>query len=210
MKRLVLSSGTVVLSMQALIKTYYYGQNRKQFNFDTLNSDKETNIIKYPTFSSKLLLSLIKNFFLDIMIQYIGDIGIKYYTKYGVLNKDIHILTSSAKILGSELSDETLRLCRTLCAGNGYLHINGFGSKFNDIDIYKTFEGDNTLLRQEIAGYSIELFAKRNNLNGSSFNNLLFLFRRKLQDIRLSLSYIDINNIYDIISMYHNVKNIYV
>lgn len=82
----------------------------------------------------------------------------------------MHILTSTIKILGSELADHTLRMCRTLCAGNGYLYCNTFGSKFNDIDIYKTFEGDNTLLRLEIAGYALETFVHHNNVNETLYH----------------------------------------
>jgi len=190
--RLVLSSGAAALSMQALMKTYHYGQIRKQFNFNTLKSNQETAIIRYPTFFSGLFLAMIKSYFLSIMINIVGQLGVKYYAQYNVLNKDIHILTSTVKILGSELADNTLRLCRTLCAGNGYLHINGFGSKFNDVDIYKTFEGDNTLLRLEVAGHAIETFVKHHNLNGSSLSNVSFFIRQKSQDLMWAFRHINV------------------
>lgn len=198
--RLVLSSGCTVLSMQALMKTYHYGQIRKQFNFNTLKSDEETAIIRYPTFFSGLFLAMIKSYFLNLMISYVGEIGVKYYAQHGMLTKNIHILTSAVKILGSELADNTLRMCRSLCAGNGYIHINGFGSKFNDVDIYKTFEGDNTLLRLEVAGYALETFVKNNNLNGSSLSNISFFIRQKLQDLTWAFRHLNIKTIDGMIS----------
>ena len=190
--RLVLSSGAVAVSMQALLKTYHYGQIRRQFNFNTLKYENETPVIMYPTFFSGLFLSMVKSRFLNLIINYVREIGMEYYFEHGVLNKDIHILTSAIKILGSELSDNTLRMCRTLCAGNGYLYSNGFGSKFNDIDIYKTFEGDNTLLRLEVAGYAIEKFITQNNIKDSTFSKISYFIRQKSKDIMFAFRDINI------------------
>lgn len=193
--RLILSSGCVALSMQALVKTYHYSRIRKQFNFDTLKGETETEIIRYPTFFSGLFLQITKSYLLNFFIHHVKDMATKYYIENGFINKQIHILTSSVKIFGSELADESIRLCRKLCAGNGFLHKNSFGSKFNDVDIYKTFEGDNTLLRLEVAAYAIETFAKRNKITGSYSSSILFYIKRKLENLMYSFENLNVRNI---------------
>ena len=205
--RLVLSSGCAAVSMHALIKTYNYGLIRKQFNFSSLKDKEETAIIRYPTYFSGILLNMVKTYFLDLIINHVSEIGMKHYSEHGVLNKDIHILTSTIKILGSELADNTLRMCRTLCAANGYLHSNDFGSKFNDIDIYKTFEGDNTLLRLEIAGYALLKFFSRNNIKDSFLSKLSYFIRQKSKDISFMVRNINIRTMQGMIEMLQHCED---
>lgn len=154
--RIVLASGANIIGVQALLKAYNYGKIRKQFNYSSLNYNEETAIINYPTYNVPLFENLCKMYCQRLFIDKVEMEAFNYYQEHKILNKKLHILTSIAKVISSESADECLRLGRRLCAGNGYKYENNFGNRYNDIDIYKTFEGDNTVLRIEIGGWALE------------------------------------------------------
>jgi acyl-CoA oxidase len=40
--------------------------------------------------------------------------------------------------------------CRECCGGQGFLAANKIGSMKTDMDVYVTFEGDNTVMMQQV------------------------------------------------------------
>lgn len=60
-----------------------------------------------------------------------GDAGLKAYTTAYTAN--------------------ALSVCRESCGGHGYAAINRFGGWRSDHDIFQTFEGDNTVLLQQVS-----------------------------------------------------------
>jgi acyl-CoA oxidase len=72
-----------------------------------------------------------------------------------------------------------LQVCRESCGGQGYAAYNRFCHLRNDHDIYQTFEGDNTVLMQQVAKDLLTQYKKQ--FDGKPFSGtnqplpLLFL-----------------------------------
>ncbi|MED6122549.1 Acyl-coenzyme A oxidase 2, peroxisomal [Stylosanthes scabra] len=69
-----------------------------------------------------------------------------------VLIADVHALSAGLKSYITSYTAKSLSTCREACGGHGYAAVNRFGSLRNDHDIFQTFEGDNTVLLQQVAG----------------------------------------------------------
>lgn len=68
---------------------------------------------------------------------------------------DVHALSAGLKAYVTSYTAKSLSICREACGGHGYAAVNRFGSLRNDHDIFQTFEGDNTVLLQQVANNPI-------------------------------------------------------
>ena len=63
---------------------------------------------------------------------------------------DVHALSAGLKAYITSYTAKSLSICREACGGHGYAAVNRFGILRNDHDIFQTFEGDNTVLLQQV------------------------------------------------------------
>jgi hypothetical protein len=63
---------------------------------------------------------------------------------------DVHALSAGLKAYITSYTARALNTCRESCGGHGYAAVNRFGGLRNDHDIFQTFEGDNTVLLQQV------------------------------------------------------------
>ncbi len=64
--------------------------------------------------------------------------------------KTIHVVSSGLKAGATWHRVEILQACRECCGGQGFLAANKIGPMKNDMDVDVTFEGDNTVMMQQV------------------------------------------------------------
>lgn len=74
--------------------------------------------------------------------------------------EEVHALSAGLKALTTAFTAGALSVCRESCGGHGYAAVNRLGALRSDHDIFQTFEGDNTVLLQQVgwgpgAGYLV-------------------------------------------------------
>nr|GLL19439.1 acyl-coenzyme A oxidase 2, peroxisomal-like [Ipomoea trifida] len=74
---------------------------------------------------------------------------------------DVHALSAGLKAYVTSYTAKSLNTCREACGGHGYATVNQFGSLRNDHDIFQTFEGDNTVLLQQLAGFLLKQYGEK-------------------------------------------------
>ena len=74
--------------------------------------------------------------------------------------QDLETLAAALKPLSTWHALDTLQECREACGGAGFLIENRFASLRADLDVYATFEGDNTVLLQLVAKRLLADYAK--------------------------------------------------
>ncbi|CAI5461813.1 unnamed protein product [Closterium sp. Yama58-4] len=72
-------------------------------------------------------------------------------TKDEALVSEVHVLSAGLKAYVTSYTQAAISTCREACGGHGYAAVNRFGRMRNDHDIFQTFEGDNTVLLQQVA-----------------------------------------------------------
>ncbi|EPS69661.1 hypothetical protein M569_05102, partial [Genlisea aurea] len=74
---------------------------------------------------------------------------------------DVHALSAGLKSYVTSYTARSISVCREACGGHGYAAVNRFGNLRNDHDIFQTFEGDNTVLLQQVAGYLLKQYQEK-------------------------------------------------
>ncbi|XP_021752742.1 acyl-coenzyme A oxidase 2, peroxisomal-like [Chenopodium quinoa] len=74
---------------------------------------------------------------------------------------EVHALSAGLKAYVTSFTAKSISICREACGGHGYAAVNRFGSLRNDHDIFQTFEGDNTVLLQQVAGDLLKRYQEK-------------------------------------------------
>ncbi|MBA0618484.1 hypothetical protein Godav_027823 [Gossypium davidsonii] len=111
----------------------------------------EVSILDYQSQQHKLMPMLASTYAFHFATQYLVE-------KYSEMKKthdeqlvgDVHALSAGLKSYVTSFTAKSLSTCREACGGHGYAAVNRFGTLRNDHDIFQTFEGDNTVLLQQV------------------------------------------------------------
>ncbi|KAE8696238.1 Acyl-coenzyme A oxidase 2, peroxisomal [Hibiscus syriacus] len=112
----------------------------------------EVSILDYQSQQHKLMPMLASTYAFHFATEYLVE-------KYSEMKKmhdeqlvaDVHALSAGLKAYVTSYTAKSLCTCREACGGHGYAAVNRIGSLRNDHDIFQTFEGDNTVLLQQVA-----------------------------------------------------------
>jgi acyl-CoA oxidase len=147
--RVGLAYGSVGVLKAAATIAIRYSLIRQQFGPP---NQPEISILDYQSQQQKLMPLLSCAYAFHFATEYLVE-------KYGEMKKthddeviaDVHALSAGLKAYITSYTARALNTCRESCGGHGYAAVNRFGGLRNDHDIFQTFEGDNTVLLQQVA-----------------------------------------------------------
>ncbi|XP_050368003.1 acyl-coenzyme A oxidase 2, peroxisomal [Argentina anserina] len=122
----------------------------------------EVSILDYQSQQHKLMPMLASTYAFHFATLHLVE-------KYSEMKKthdeqlvaDVHSLSAGLKAYVTSYTAKSLSICRESCGGHGYAAVNRFGSLRNDHDIFQTFEGDNTVLLQQVAGDLLKQYKEK-------------------------------------------------
>lgn len=176
--RVTLAAAATSISKNALTVALRYGEQRRQFGAE---GAPEQSILDYQTHQRRLLPRLASTLALNFAFQ---DLSLRCVDSLD--NEDgrrrIEALAAGLKAWGTWHAFDTVQQCRECCGGQGYLAANRFGSMRDDLDVFLTFEGDNTVLMQLVAKSLLTDF--RHQFSEMGFVGLLqYLSRRATEAV---------------------------
>lgn len=159
--RVSLDGAAVAASKVALTAAIQYATERRQFNASS-HTDEEV-LLDYQRHQKRLFTRLATTyaagFAHEQLLQKFDDVfsGVHDTDED---RQDLETLAAALKPLSTWHALDTLQECREACGGAGFLIENRFASLRADLDVYATFEGDNTVLLQLVAKRLLADYAK--------------------------------------------------
>jgi len=159
----------------ALTIAIKHALERRQFN-DSIKIQEDL-LMDYPTHQLRLTPAVAKAYVYDIALQHI----MKVYSDETIIDKrEVETQVAGLKSIITWYANDTIQECREACGGKGYLIENRIPDLKGDVDIFTTFEGDNTVLLQLAAKGVLSDFKAEFNSNG--FVSVLKLLSTQLSD----------------------------
>ncbi len=159
--RVSLDGAAVTASKLALKTAIQYATERRQFNASSA-TDEEV-LLDYQRHQRRLFTRLATTyaagFASEQLLEKFDDV-FSGKTDTDEDRQDLETLAAALKPLSTWHALDTLQECREACGGAGFLIENRFASLRADLDVYATFEGDNTVLLQLVAKRLLADYAK--------------------------------------------------
>ncbi|MET4098443.1 acyl-CoA oxidase [Agrococcus sp. UYP10] len=160
--RVSLDGAAVIAQQAALAIAIRYGAERRQFN---ASSDvQEEVLLDYRRHQRRLFTRLAKAYAQTyahaiLLTQFDGVFSGRTDTPEE--REDLETLAAGLKSLSTWQALDTLQEAREACGGAGFLGENRLVQLRADLDVYATFEGDNTVLLQLVGKRLLGDFAKQ-------------------------------------------------
>lgn len=124
----------------------------------------QTPIIEYITQQRRIIPALATTYAMHVSMLKCKALGL---IKNGDNNtaKRVHVLSSGLKAAATWHRIRILQDCRECCGGMGFLAANKIGPMLNDMNVDVTFEGDNTVMMQQVAKSLIDAYSRRSRNN---------------------------------------------
>eukprot|EP00698_Gefionella_okellyi_P014564 TRINITY_DN4037_c0_g1_i3.p2 TRINITY_DN4037_c0_g1~~TRINITY_DN4037_c0_g1_i3.p2 ORF type:complete len:571 (+),score=127.89 TRINITY_DN4037_c0_g1_i3:352-2064(+) len=145
--RVMIALGAVALSKVGLYIAIKYGLQRRQFEDGT---GKETLILDYITMQRRLYPRLADTYAYNFALNWLKVLYAKPNQTADEV-KTVHIMASGLKALATWHRSDTLQHARECCGGQGFSSYNRIGIMKTDSEVDLTYEGDNTVLLQQVA-----------------------------------------------------------
>ncbi len=159
--RVSLDGAAIAASKIGLAIATRYGAERRQFT--SASPVEETVLLDYATHRRRLLPRIAEvyaaHFSHDRLLDLFDDVfsGVKDTPEQ---REDLETTAAALKATSTRFALDTLQECREACGGAGFLTENRITSLHADLDVYATFEGDNTVLLQLVAKRLVSDYGK--------------------------------------------------
>jgi len=96
-------------------------------------------------------------------------------------NRELQAIISGLKAYTTWATNNSLQHCRECCGGIGYISVNKICELRKDHDVFVTFEGDNTVLLQQVAKDLLAQYSKQ--FSGGIFTGILSFITKQIHDV---------------------------
>ncbi|MHA7830912.1 MAG: acyl-CoA dehydrogenase family protein [Flagellimonas sp.] len=173
--RICVARGALGGSKMALAIAVKYALNRRQFNNNV--KVQEDLIMDYPTHQLRLTPAIAGAYVYHFTLE---ELMKRYSDDSQTDKRKIETQVAGIKSIITWFANQTIQECREACGGKGYLLENRIADLKGDVDIFTTFEGDNTVLLQLAAKGILSDF--RAEFNSAGFASVLKLLQTQLSD----------------------------
>lgn len=146
----------------ALYLAVTYAHQRTQFRRP--DSTDEVRLIEYRTHQRRLMAPLARSVVYAIaqnsLVDELDAAERSHDELEGVSHRQLEARAAGLKALVSEHALQTVAETRLACGGAGYMSENRIVDIYADVDIFATFEGDNTVLFQLVAKDLLTAYSK--------------------------------------------------
>ncbi len=143
--RISVAAASVSASKTALTIAVRYGNRRRQFGPP---GEPQLPLLDYRAHQRLLLPRLATTYGLHFAVD---NTVARYADRPDRPPPEVEVQAAALKAAASRHAMETIQACREACGGEGYAAANRFGTLRNDVDVFTTFEGTNTVLLQLVA-----------------------------------------------------------
>jgi len=143
--RVSVAGASLTAMKSALAIATRYGAMRRQFGSP---GEPERAILDYRTHKRRLMPQIAAAYGLSFSMHYLKQ---RYLDKTDEDSREVEALAAGLKAYATWTARDAIQTARECCGGMGYLTENRIAQLRRDIDIYTTFEGDNTVLMLLVA-----------------------------------------------------------
>ena len=163
--RVSVAAAAVGASKVALAIAIRYATARRPFG---ASDQLGLPLLSYPTHGRRLLPRLARSYVLSFAVdglrrRFAEATRVRKEAPAGppADSRELEAQAAAIKALATTHAVETARACREACGGQGYLSVNRLPDLCADLEVFTTFEGDNTVLLQLVAKSLLAGFKRR-------------------------------------------------
>jgi acyl-CoA oxidase len=152
--RISVAAAALTAAKKTLAIALRYGALRRQFG----GADgTEKRILDYRTHQLRLFPLLARSYGLHFVTE---DLISQYKDRTEETTRDVETLAAGVKSIATWHAIDASQMARECCGGLGFLTENQIATVRRDVDVFATFEGDNTVLMQLLAKNKLTSYAK--------------------------------------------------
>ncbi len=159
----------------ALAIAIKHALRRRQFN-DSIKMQEDL-LMDYPSHQLRLTPLVASAYVYHVTLDKMMEI---YCDESQPDKRKVETQVAGLKSIITWYANETIQECREACGGKGYLIENRIADLKGDVDIFTTFEGDNTVLLQLAAKGVLSDF--KAEFNSAGFTSVLKILSMQISD----------------------------